>query len=202
MRTLWTLLQMYRDQYGYNDKKLKKSTVPSPNIWPSPCTSILLHPSSHNYILGPMITSQPGWDTINLCSMAKQIEHSFPPIIITRTKTCDQARVPVNKTMNDYSPAYKASMETNQPLHMSLNMKNLPCWPSWCHSELGPGTEYTRRCICMRWKTRWTGSMRITVRWYKVEGYTSLYISHRQLQQKELMDGIHSVKTRTNFWNN
>jgi len=37
------------------------------------------------------------------------------------------------------------------------------------------------------------------VRWCKVERYTSLYISHKQLQQKELMDGIHSVKTRTNF---
>ena len=36
---------------------------------------------------------------------------------------------------------------------------NLPCWPSWCHRELGPGTEYTHQWMRICWKTHCTGSI-------------------------------------------
>jgi len=63
-------------------------------------------------------------------------------------------------------------------------------------------THHTMGCYPWLWPYAMGGietDRPIRVRWCKVERYTSLYISHKQLQQKELMDGIHSVKTRTNF---
>ena len=35
----------------------------------------------------------------------------------------------------------------------------IPCWPPWCHNELGPGTEHTQCWIWIHWKTCWTGSI-------------------------------------------
>ena len=34
----------------------------------------------------------------------------------------------------------------------------IPCCPSWCQSEFGPGTLYTRRRMQIRWNIQWTGS--------------------------------------------
>ena len=44
---------------GINWQQTQETHLPSPNIWPLPHTSILLHPSGHNYISHAMIASQP-----------------------------------------------------------------------------------------------------------------------------------------------
>ena len=92
----------------------------------------------------------------------ENIQNSFTPVVVTCTKTSNKSGISINKPMNYYSPANETCLMVkgiNQDLRHKVDY--IACWPSWCHNDMGPGTEYTLLWIWILWNTHCTGSILI-----------------------------------------